>query len=208
MLDLYKLYKQLYQRSNRNPYDEDLEEMTALAKAIAKIKYLENKYQKSTKKNQKDVLELAKNLNRMEVEYCPRVIFTSNLLEALKTNTFKVDVPHVKSHSWLNLRLSGYLYLFSAKSKPGQVKVGATTLEIERRASTYSSKFGYLVKVESYHFLDDCFKAELELARQLSEYRTSGNVWGDSNEWYSISLNKAKPIFEEFVASYKSYASD
>lgn len=198
-LDLYKLYKQFYQRSHRSPDNEELSEMTRLAHDIAQKKYIGDLYNQMTPDTHQEILAIAVQLQELEFDYAPKTIFSKNLVSAINKNDYFTDVPHERKHKWQDIHnLEGYIYLFSSSSKPGQVKIGATYSDPFARSRRYASKFGYSVSVECYALVTNPFQAESHLANLFINFRVSGNTWGDSNEWYFIKVVDAKKRFKEF----------
>jgi hypothetical protein len=204
-MDLYKLYKQFYQRSHRNPADNELAEMTQLARELAQKAYVGFLGPKLNADVYDEILDIATKLEDLEIDYWPKTIFSKNLVSAILKNNFCSNVPYERRHKWQETNNSkGYIYLFSANSRPDQVKIGATYLDPTFRSQKYVSKFGYSVFVESSVFVSNPFRAESLLAKALKNYRVRGNTFGDSNEWYYINIIDAKRIFKEFSEEYQN----
>ncbi len=209
-LDLYKIYKKFYQRSNRNKDNDDLYEMTAIARTIAHKTFIEEIHKNKNEVNKKDTLLLATLLEKLEKEYEGGFdrYFSAELVLAIKNNRYCSRVPHERAHSWLaNNNLEGILYLFTSEAKPEQVKLGATYGDPLLRANKYSSKFGYKVDLLTFAEVANPWKAETELSDLLRNKRVSGHTIGDSNEWYFLSSDDARHIFSEFVADYVDRSS-
>lgn len=202
-IDVYRLYKRFYQRSYRDKFDDDLAQMTEIAREIAHKTFIEELQNKKNASNRKATLLLAKNLERLEAASRFGKNFTLGLVSAIKANNYFSNVPYEKRHSWQEINnFEGYIYLFTSLSRPNQVKLGATYMDPFIRARKYSSKFGYKVDLLIEVKLKNPWQAEILLGRLLKEKRVAGNTWGDSNEWYFLKKNEAKKIFKEFVTSY------
>jgi hypothetical protein len=202
-LDVYRLYKRFYQRSHRDKYDEDLAEMTEIAKEIARKTFLEELHNKKNASNRRATLLMAKRLENLEADSRFGINFSAGLVAAIKSNNYYSNVPYERRHSWQAINnFEGFLYLFTSSSKPNQVKLGATYMDPYDRARKYSSKFGYQVDLLVEATVKNPWEAEIQLGDLLKDKRVAGNTWGDSNEWYFLKKIEAKRIFKEFVATY------
>lgn len=202
-LDVYKVYKKFDQRWRRNQYDDDLYEMKSIARNIAQKTFIEEIHKTRSESNRLATLSLAMQLESLERKrYCNKY-FSLELVSAIKNNLYCSNVPHEKSHRWLAINnFEGVIYLFIAKSKPGQVKLGATYGDPHLRVTQYSSKFQYKVELLTFSEVINPWKAEMELANILRAKRVSGYTEGDSNEWFYLNNNDAKAIFDEFISNY------
>ncbi len=202
-LDLYKVYKKFYQRWYRKQDDDDLFEMTAIAKKIAQKTFIEETHKTKHEVNRQITLDLAAQLETMERKFSFSVYFSSGLVSAIKKNLYCSKVPHERSHSWLAINnLEGFLYLFTAKSRPGQVKLGATYGDPLTRARQYSSKFKCQVDLLIFSEVANPWKAEGELGHILKANKVSGYTEGDSNEWFFLNNDEAKVLFNSFISKY------
>ena len=207
-LDLYYLYKQFYQRSHRSPENEDLAEMTELARDMARITFLGTSNDKITPESYPQILSMATKLQALEIDYAPRNLFSKFLVKAIENKNYCSNVPYERRHLWQdNHNALGYVYLFTSNSKYMQVKIGATYLDPFVRAAKYSSKFGYSVSVKCYARVSNPFHAEKALVDIFRSFRVSGNTWGDSNEWYFMKLLEAKKRFNDYIKSLPKISS-
>jgi hypothetical protein len=204
-IDVYRLYKRFYQRSHRDKYDEDLAEMTEIAKEIARKTFIEELHHEKNASNRRATLLLAKRLENLEAVSRFGVNFSAGLVAAIKGNNYYSNVPYERRHSWQAINnFEGCLYLFTSGSRPNQVKLGATYMDPYVRARKYSSKFGYQVDLLIEATVKNPWEAEIQLGDLLKEKRVAGNTSGDSNEWYFLKKSEARKIFMEFTSAYKA----
>lgn len=188
-VNLWKMYKKFYQRSYRdhmrgksNPLSE---EMTAIAHEIA-----------TKNLTKEEILSRARNLYELD----PTDVFVKELLGAVKANNYEIDIPYEKRHKYQSdgKNLSGYIYIFTSSAKPNQSKLGATSLmDPLTRARKYTSKYGYTVNVFFSKYVTEPFELESEIQKIICSKKVSGNVLGDSIEWYNIEPNELKNIIED-----------
>ena len=188
-LDLYKVYKNFYQRSNRNLDNEDLLEMTSLIRNLARNLYRSKIKKTISKKDIKVALNSAKKLYDLEKSYRGfNAYFSLNLVSAIETNNFEINVPKHKMSSWLEEdNHLGTLYVLTAKSRPGQCKLGVTQSILEDRINKYIYRHGY--SVDLYFFRHDIptpFRYEEAITKKYLEHKNSSNSDGDSNEWFFL----------------------
>lgn len=204
-IDVYRLYKRFYQRSHRDKYDEDLAEMTEIAKEIARKTFIEDLHNKKNASNRKATLLLARRLENLEADSRFGINFSAGLVSAIKSNNYYSNVPYERRHNWQAINnFEGHLYLFTSNSKPGQVKLGATHLDPYERARKYSSKFGYKVDLLIEATVKNPWEAEINLGNMLKEKRVAIKTLGDSNEWYFLKKSDAKKFFKQFTSVYKA----
>ena len=179
--NLWDSYKSFYQRSYRsNEFDYyfDLKnEMTRIAHDIVHLNL-----------GKKEILTKAEKLYRLEVQINPRVLFSKNIITAVKKNNFYIEIPNEINHKNIYKNIPGYIYIFtSSKTKSGQSKIGATvSMSVEERAFKYSEKYGYHVNIFYQLRHKDPFTLEDTIKKKINDLKVSGNVHGDSIEWYYI----------------------
>ena len=113
-----------------------------------------------------------------------RVQFSTELLAAVKTGNYEINIPPQIAHELQNKNVSGHVYVLTSPSKPGQCKLGGTTMPINDRVNAYQNKYGYSVKVFFSKSVQRPFQLEKLVAKNLASKRVSGSTFRDSNEWY------------------------
>jgi hypothetical protein len=180
-INLWHSYKSFYQRSyrsNESDYYFDLKnEMTRIAHDIVHLKL-----------TNKELLTKADKLYRLEVQIYPRVFFSKNIITAVKKNNFYIEIPDEINHKNIYKNIPGHIYIFtSSKTKSGQSKIGATvSMSVEERALKYSEKYGYTVNIFYQLRHKDPFTLEDTIKKKINDLKVTGNVNGDSIEWYYI----------------------
>ena len=188
-LDLYSTYKKFYQRSYRYPEDQDLLEMTQLIHDLVQNLYRTQVKSTLTEEHVNQAFRTSRKLFDLEKSYGGfNVLFSRNLLKAFETNDFEINVPKHKMSSWLEEdNHLGTLYVLTAKSRPGQCKLGVTQSILEDRINKYIYRHGY--SVDLYFFRHDIptpFRYEESITKKFLEHKNSSNSDGDSNEWFFL----------------------
>ena len=187
MLDLFSIYKKFYQRSHGNPSDYDYEVMTELAHDLVKNLYMCRFDEDKREIAIAESIEITKALKKMEFNKSGiRTYHSPWLLWALERDEYTIDVPFPVKPRWDEPDY-GYIYIFTSESRPGECKLGATSMDINTRAKKYINKYGYSVDVyyTSPQILNP-FQYELAIGGRYKEFRCIGNTIGDSIEWYNL----------------------
>jgi hypothetical protein len=132
-------------------------------------------------------IEIARELRKMEREKDRlRTYYSPWLLTALERDEYTIDVPFPVKPRWDEPDY-GRLYIFTSKVRPGECKLGATSMDIKIRANKYKNKYGY--SVEIYYASPEIvnpFQYELAIGGKYRQLRCIGNTSGDSIEWYNL----------------------
>ncbi len=181
-VNLYDISKAFYQRSYRDPI------CPLKAKAYSTSRQLWHE-----PRPKKELLGIIAELQKME-RAMPRisVFYADRAEKAVRTGNYFVSVPHEIAHRY-NDR-PGTVYILTSRSRPGECKLGATTMSMYERCAAYESKYGYGVAT---FFSIDCgepFALEKRVADKISGLRTVRNAAGDSIEWYHIKPEELKRI--------------
>ena len=187
-LDLYHQYKMLLQRANRNDPCIVGHRLADMAKAIAKLKM-----------TRAEMISLAKEMIALEksIPY-GKVLISLRILNALKTGAYVSNVPYQKRHSWNEKENStGYVYVATAKSKPGLSKLGATEGNVEERLKKYEYRYQYGIACYWKLHTKKPFTLEKRVAKTILGRRVSGLTFEDSNEWYDMSPGELKAAIIE-----------
>lgn len=175
---LYKIYKLIKQRSVRDhPYCELRSEMTQLARQIFE-----------GKKSAEDILSIASELKSIETQiYGIRTYFSDKIKYAVKSGNYSLEFPDVISHVKYGDEKIGSIYILTSSEKKGQSKLGATTMDPNKRLSIFINRYGY--DADFYYISEGVrapFKLEKSIADEIRHLRVSGLEFGDSIEWYFI----------------------
>lgn len=171
--DLFKIYKKFYSRSWRNPSNAIAVEITdAVFRLIRNVP------------NQTEMIGEIERIALLERNSEARVQFSTELLAAVKTGNYEINIPPQIAHELQNKNVSGHFYVLTSPSKPGQCKLGGTTMPINDRVNAYQNKYGYSVKVFFSKSVQRPFQLEKLVAKNLASKRVSGSTFRDSNEWY------------------------
>lgn len=187
--DLYKIYKGFYQRSYRHPEDQDLIEMTQIIYDLVRNLYRIQSKREITIEEVNLAFNAARNLFDIERSYGGfNTLFSRNLIRALNDNDFEINVPKSKMSSWLEEEDHlGTLYVLTAKSRPGQCKLGVTQGNLDERIRKYEHRHKYLVDI--FFFRNDVptpFRHEEAITKKYLEHKNSNISEGDSNEWFFL----------------------
>jgi hypothetical protein len=184
-LDLYSYYKKYYQRWHRNQFNDDFFELKEISYQIAYIAY-RNKFSKNEKSLLK-IKKLVQELSEIEEKYCGMQMFHKDIERALKKNDYEVNVPYSKIHKWnFDSDLSAYVYIAISNLRPGECKLGVTTLEPSVRAKKYLHKYGYSIKIYKSLIAKNPYSIENKAQNDLEHLRVSKNIENDSIEWYRM----------------------
>ena len=187
MLDLFSIYKKFYQRSHSNPHDYDYQVMTEVVHDLVKNLYICRFDETKREVILAESIEIAKRIRKIELgKERLRTYYSPWLLRALEANEYTIDVPFPVKPRWEEPDF-GHLYIFISDLRPGECKLGATSMDIITRANKYINKYGYNVEVyyTSPQILNP-FQYELIIGARYKKYRCIGNASGDSIEWYNL----------------------
>ena len=181
-VNLFDIGKAFYQRSRRDPQSRIKEEAYKTSREL-----WENH---KTKKELLSIIARLKDLERKS--HGVRVFQAEKAERAVKSGEYFVSIPHEISHRYNEQ--PGRVYIMTSASRPGECKLGATTMNMFQRCLAYHKKFGYRVTDVFAFETDTPFALEKLVAERISELRVAGNVTGDSNEWYRIEPNLLRSV--------------
>jgi hypothetical protein len=195
-LDLYdEVYKRFYQRSYRSSEDYDLLEMTQLAHDLVRNLFRIQTKSEISKDDIDNALNTARKLHDLEKSYGGfGIIFSKRLIKALETVDFEIRLPKHKISSWLEEEDHlGTLYVLTAKSRPGQCKLGVTQGFLEDRISKYQHRHHYSVDLYFYRAdIPTPFRHEEAITKKFLADKNSDNADGGSNEWFFLEPDMLK----------------
>ncbi len=187
---LYKIYKKFYQRAYRNPDDYELKEISDTISEIIKDLYNSSNDTDRHLQIKSNAILIAKKIYYRENTLAPSVLFSLELIKALKMKNLDYDIPYQVIHRWNSENRNGLIYILTSDKKKGQCKLGATTLSMQNRIYHYERRYGYSVTEYFSKEISSPLQFELIVANKMKEYRVAGNTYLESNEWYSC-----KPSF-------------
>jgi len=193
-MDFYQKYKLMAQRSKRNPQCKVSEKIAAVARGMFSAGLTRN-----------DVLATVMEIQSLEV-FLPKNLkrYGKELEVAVLSGRYTAKRPYQIRHKFEKQHLSGVIYLLSSPQKRGQLKLGATTLQIEKRIALFESKYGYQVNLIAAKTVKNVFLLEDMASKSLDVYRVSARTLGDSNEWYAVSYAK---MWKQIEATEKKLMS-
>jgi len=199
---IFKIYKKLYQRSYRNPEDEDLKFIAATVHDLIKDLYNNQDDKKKFNSIKKNSLIIAEELRNREIATSPRMLITDELIHSLKSKAIELDIPYQVIHRWNAEEKNGLIYILTSEERDGECKLGATTLKMEERIYHYELRYGYSVTKYYSKKIKSPFQIELLVANKMKFCRVSGNTVGESNEWYKCDPKEMKSQITQTISSY------
>jgi hypothetical protein len=142
-----------------------------------------------------NALNTARKLHDLEKSYGGfGIIFSKRLIKALETVDFEIRLPKHKISSWLEEEDHlGTLYVLTAKSRPGQCKLGVTQGFLEDRISKYQHRHHYSVDLYFYRAdIPTPFRHEEAITKKFLADKNSDNADGGSNEWFFLEPDMLK----------------
>lgn len=181
-INLFDIGKAFNQRAYRDPSN------AAKTKALDLARELWH-----TKKTKAELLNIIAQLKEVERTFSGIRVYYADVVEkAVRSDNYSVVIPYEISHRYNEQ--PGRVYILTSPSRPGECKLGATTLRMFERCFAYTRKYGY--RVDDWFSLETRlpFSAERAVATQISHLRVRGNVKGDSIEWYRIAPEELKRL--------------
>jgi hypothetical protein len=193
-VDLYTIYKGLLQRARRNPESLELQKARDLGRAL-----IQRKITKVARK------QIARSIEKIESKCGVKVSYGNKALAAIEANDWTIDIPHQLRHRYEEaIDDFGYFYIASASSRPGQLKIGATTNDPDDRERTYKKRNGYPISVECHWHVRAPFAFEKSIADLIAYDRVAGLTIGDSNEWYCRDFAELVRVVEGALLGWDS----
>lgn len=193
-VDLYTIYRGLIQRASRNPESLELQKARELGRALIQ--------EKITKVERK---KIARSIEKIESKCGVKVnvSYGNRALKAIEANDWTLNIPHQLRHRYEEKSDDfGYFYIASASSRPGQLKIGATTNDPDARERTYKKRNGYPISIEYNWYIRAPFAFEKSIADLIAHDRVAGLTSGDSNEWYWRDYAELVRVVEGFLLSW------
>ena len=190
-LDLWKIYKTVYARFRYVMSIDTKSEQTRLKARKMESAALKIIEAAERREDAPSILRLINQFEKVEARYrnAPDVRTSAPpaakaFEDAVKSGNYVSGRPHQISHE----PARGIVYCACAKSRTrrGQIKIGHTTLPLEKRLQLFRSKYGYEIGPLFSAEVDKPARVEREVQLRLKPFRVSGSTNGDSNEWYRI----------------------
>ena len=133
-INIYKIYKMMSQRVIRHPNNKSMAKMESLTKDLL-----------TDSLNKSEMLVVVKKIRNLESSISTfRKMYSLELKNAIENDNYYIEIPHQIAHAWNeNSNTRGWIYILTSTTKPGQVKLGATTMLPQDRVVAYRSKYGY-----------------------------------------------------------------
>ena len=199
---IYKIYKKFYQRSYRNPEDEQLKLISTTIHDIIKDLYNNQENIKKYNSIKKNSIIIAEELRNKEITTNPRILITDELINALKSKIIELDIPYQVIHRWNAEEKNGLIYILTSEHRVDECKLGATTMTMEDRIYHYELRYGYSVTKYYSKKIKSPFQIELLVANKMKYCRVAGNTIGESNEWYKCDTKEMKLQIAQAISSY------
>lgn len=190
------------QRANRDPLDDDKFEMAEIAKRIVLMLYRNSDEIKPGTQCFEQINEDLVALSMLEKDKFFSVSYASRMKEVIQTGDFPLEIPYAILPQWQDhTKTNGTVYVITSSEYPGHCKIGATTIDVDRRAAHFSRRYSMPVVVAYQQQSFDPFMVERKVARVFSEFRVRTNIFGVSNEWYKIEPGLVSEAIEEYRLS-------
>jgi hypothetical protein len=200
-LDLYKIYKAFYQRHHRDQWCELRAEMSRIAHDF--VVYIHSRINSGEKPSDlaEEYYPAISALKDLEYVIGPKIYFSRRLDQAIKSGAFCVKVPYPVLHRWSDYNVEGKIYIFSSNLDSSISKLGACTIPISKRVSTFEKRYNTQVSEFFSIKANRPFRVEHELSKLIKDYRISGNQLNKSIEWYKLAPSRLKLIICDNIDS-------
>ncbi len=181
-VNLFEIGKAFHQRAYRDPSNVSKQKAHDLSRELW-----------HSKRNKDELLAIIAQLKPIERTFRGIRVYYADIAEkAVRSGNYEVSIPHEIAHRYDDK--PGRVYVLTSRSRPGECKLGATTMTMISRCIAYWTKYGY--HVDDYFSLESRspFSLERQVAERISHLRVTGNVRGDSIEWYRINADELKKL--------------
>lgn len=192
MLDLWNVYKSVYLRASKAR--ETSRHEAAENAAVALRLVVEKPSQAATRRFMK--------AERVFLDHpCTTAAsraFGPQVLEAVRSGEYVCNKPQIKTFALQGEDARpGIVYVAHSNRRPGELKLGYTTLKPAKRAQLFRDKYGYShFEVVAHARTAEPSRLESLVQAQLRSVRIQGSTKGDSNEWYRCSVAHAQSLIE------------
>ena len=148
---------------------------------------IRDRNKKADKEFNRKINDELEELYQIEKMIRPTVYFSARMKRLFNQKTYTIEIPYSILPLWQDhTKTKGDIYVFTSNDWLGHSKLGATTIDIKRRARLFSKRYNIKVDIAYVCSSYDPFNVERKVARMFSEFRVQGNTLGASNEWYKI----------------------
>lgn len=186
MTDLYKIYRTISQRNKRNP-DPHYQAMSDLSKSIIFDKLEAN-----------EIISIAAEILDLEKLSGERVYQGEKIIRAVEKNDYEIKIPYVIQHR--RRADSGNIYILTSDDLPGQIKIGATTMDVGSRTAIYQNRYHTIVNLYYTKFVNHVFQLEEKLHLKFQSKRVTQHNPGGSIEWFYIKPDDAEDLILELLS--------
>lgn len=188
-LDLYKIYRLVSQRARR-----DTQPLCGTLSARMKSVFrdlLEN-----------PSVEGAEAFISIETEWSKKrggspSLYGPSVLSSIIQGTYDIKRPtNIKNFNVGDDPKEGFVYMAASNLRPGELKIGYTTLEPKQRVKKYQQKYGY--KLDLLYSRQSSYPArvEKEIHELFAKKRVSAQTFSDSNEWFMVGEEECKAAID------------
>ncbi len=203
-INLYDIYKKVKsrERSCSNKSGD------TIFKCYLMIESARSILDKPTLKNVKAFKRLESDWSRCYDVSSNSIPMATQFEDAIRSTSFYVERPHFNRHHLGWNEGEGAIYCIGSPSKPSQVKIGATTMELYVRLRKMKTRYGY-PSIKIYFAVETDHLSDFEdaLHKAFSDNRVSGRVKEDSLEWFwttpEEAFSAAKKIAKSNGFSFK-----
>lgn len=189
-VDLYEIYRLVKQRNKKDRIANKSE--STLLKIESMVKAAKDITEKHTLKNVAVFRKAEWSwFNSYDVKN-DVVLYADEFENAIRSKNFVISKPPMNTLSCGWNPNSGIVYCFVSTSKPGEVKIGATTMELMARIKKLAKRYNYEnVEVFFYQAVNYPSRVEEDVKRLLGSKIVSGYSKTGSIEWYKVSRRGA-----------------
>jgi hypothetical protein len=203
MEDLWKIYKLVKQRAAKSNDEEQkyLAEMSVQAMKMVR--------ENPSVENAQEFAAVEQNyLNHWNTK-SHAVSYSGRVINAIINNNYTDTKPKFNISPLGNRDPEqGFIYVACSDARPGQVKIGYTTMTIKKRMQLYQSQYGYSIEAAAFAWAQYPARIEMEVHKKLKTLRVCGLENGDSNEWFYCDIQLATSFIEIIAYEKKSVISD
>ena len=185
-LDIYKIYHAVRERARRHAgtfAELPAQKMKAAMKAV-----LED-----------PTVDSARRFSQLEQEWAstafPKKLYGNQLISAVVSGNFEVKRPvAIRNFCLGDDPQEGWIYIATAVKRPGEVKVGYTTIGLEKRLQVFQSKHGFPLEIAYSAIVPYPARLEEAVHDALRGVRSWGGLGGV--EWFEIGALECQKILE------------
>jgi hypothetical protein len=182
--DLWSLYKTVYARTTRTKSpitDEYAKNAEKAARVVAETESL----------TAVDALRYWENLWLSQQDVKSRISCADRFENALISGVYTNKKPYVLGGNFGRNPIFGSVYVALWSGRPDEVKVGATSMDIDKRLYRFRQRYGVAIELHERFDALYPFKVETFFQKTFQILRVRTNAHGESNEWYQMKAETA-----------------